>query len=135
MHDAKMKTFVTLKFLSSNKAQIEKFDHFSANSIAINASNEEKFALKSSLKSSKIIDFMKQSSETTTLKFETTILTNEKTNEINCMYDAKIKILVTQKFSSLNKTQIEKFNHFLTNSVAIDASNEKKFAFKSSLKS
>ena len=38
------------------------------------------------------------------LKFETTILTNEKTNETNYMYDAKIKIFVTQKFLLLNKT-------------------------------
>ena len=69
------------------------------------------------------------------LKFETTILTNEKINETNCMHDAKMRILVTQKFSSLNKTQIEKFNHFSTNSIAIDALNKKKLAFENSLKS
>ena len=39
MHDAKIKTFVTFKFSSSNKTQIEKFDYFSINSIAINALN------------------------------------------------------------------------------------------------
>ena len=37
---------------------------------------------------------MKQSSKTTTLKFKTTILINEKTNEANRMHDAKIKIFV-----------------------------------------
>ena len=77
---------------------------------------------------------MKQSSKTIILKFETTTLTNEKTDEINRMHNAKIKIFVTSKSSSSNKTQIEKFDHFLINSVAVNASNKKKFAFKSSLK-
>ena len=40
-------------------------------------------------------EFMKQSSKTITSKFETTILTNEKINEANHMYNAKMKILVT----------------------------------------
>ena len=90
MHNAEMKTFVTSKSLSSNKTQIEKFDHFSTNSIAIDASNEKKFAFENSLKSLKVIDFTKQSSETTMLKFETTILINEKTDEMNCMHDAEM---------------------------------------------
>ena len=94
MHDAKMKIFVTQKFSSSSKTQIEKFDHFSANSIAVDASNKKKFAFKNSLKSLKIIDFMKQSSKTTTSKFKTMTLTNEKTNETNRMHDAKMKIFV-----------------------------------------
>ena len=47
---------------------------------------------------------MKQSSKTTMLKFKTTILINEKINEINHMHDAKIKIFVIQKSSLLNKT-------------------------------
>ena len=40
-----------------------------------------------------------------------------------------------QKFSLLNKTQIEKFDHFLTNSIVIDALNKERFAFKNFLKS
>ena len=64
-----------------------------------------------------------------------TILINEKINEANCMHDTKMKIFIILKFSSSNKTQIEKFDHFSTNSVAIDALNEKKFAFKNSSKS
>ena len=71
----------------------------------------------------------------TTLKFEMTILTNEKTNEANRIYDVKMKIFVTQKFSSSSKIQIKKFNHFLTDSIAVNASNEKKFAFENFLKS
>ena len=38
--------------------------------------------------------FMKQSSKTTTLKFETTTLTDEKINEANYMHNAKMKIFV-----------------------------------------
>ena len=68
---------------------------------------------------------MKQSSKTTILKFKTMILINEKTDETNRMYDTKIKIFVTQKFLLSNKTQIEKFNYFSTNSIAVDASNKK----------
>ena len=43
------------------------------------------------------------------------ILINEKTNETNYMRELKMKTLITLKFSSLNKTQIEKFDHFLIN--------------------
>ena len=95
MHNTEIKIFVTQKFLSSNKTQIEKFNHFSVNLITVDALNKKKFAFKNSLKSLKVINFTKQSSETTTLKFETTILTNEKTNETNHMHDAKMKIFVT----------------------------------------
>ena len=77
---------------------------------------------------------MKQSSETTTLKCETTILAHEKINKTNCMHNAEIKISVTLKFLLLNKTQIKKFNHFLTNLIAVNALNEKKFVFKNLLK-
>ena len=80
-------------------------------------------------------EFMKQSSKTTTSKFKTTILINKKTDETNRIREQKIKIFVTSKFSSLNKTQIEKSDHFSTNSIAVDASSEEKFAFKNSLKS
>ena len=68
------------------------------------------------------------------LKFKTTILTNEKTNEMNRIHNAKIKISVILKFLSSNKTQIKKSDHFLMNLITIDALNEKKFAFKNSLK-
>ena len=95
IYNAKIKIFVISKSSSSNKAQIKKFDHFSTNLIAIDALNEEKFAFESSLKLSKVIDFTKQSSEMTTLKFETTILTDEKINETNRMHDVKMKIFVT----------------------------------------
>ena len=50
------------------------------------------------------------------------------------MHDAKMKIFVISKFSSSNKTQIKKFNYFLINSIAVDALNKKKFAFKNLLK-
>ena len=119
----KIKIFITSNFSLLNKTQIEKFDHFSTNSIAINASNEKKFAFENSLKLSEIINFTKQLSKTTMLKFEMTILTEKKTNKAHHMHDAKMKIFVTFKFSSLNKTQIEKFNHFSTNLIAIDASS------------
>ena len=64
MHDAKMKIFVAQKSSLLNKTQIEKFDYFSANSIAINASNEKKFAFESFLKLSIIIDFTNSSLKT-----------------------------------------------------------------------
>ena len=38
------------------------------------------------------------------LKFKTTILINEKTDEVNRMREQKMKTFVTLKFSSLNKT-------------------------------
>ena len=69
------------------------------------------------------------------LKFKTTTLINAKIDETHYMHDAKIKIFIILKFSLLNKTQIEKFNYFLINSIAINALNEKKFIFKSLLKS
>ena len=78
-----------------NKTKIKKFDHFSMNSIAIDALNKKKFAFKNSLKLLKIIDFTKQLLKMTTSKFKTTTLTDEKTNETNRMHDAKIKIFVT----------------------------------------
>ena len=78
---------------------------------------------------------MKQSSKTTMLKFKMTILINEKINEKHHMHDAKMKTFITSKSSSLNKTQIKKFDHLLTNSIAVDTLNEKKFAFKNLLKS
>ena len=104
MYDAKIKTFITLKSLLLNKMQIEKSDHFSADLIAIDVLNEEKFAFKSSLKSSKVINFIKQVLKTTMLKFKTTTLTEKKTDKTHYMHDAKIKIFVTFKFSSSNKT-------------------------------
>ena len=64
------------------------------NLIAVDASNKKKFAFKNLLKSSKIINFTKQSLKSTTLKFETTTLTNEKINETNHMHDAEMKIFV-----------------------------------------
>ena len=70
----------------------------------------------------------------TTLKFKTTIMTNEKIDEANRIRESKMKTFVILKFSSLNKTQIKKFDHFLTNSIAINVLNQKKFAFKNSLK-
>ena len=79
--------------------------------------------------------FMKQSLKTTTSKFKMTTLTDEKINEANHMRKQEMKTFVILKFSLLNKTQIEKFNHFSANSVAVDVLNEKKFAFKNSLKS
>ena len=94
IYNAKMKTFVTSKSSSLNKTQIKKFNHFSTNLIAIDASNEKKFAFKNSLKSSKIINFIKQLSKTTTSKFEITILINEKTDETHYMHDVKMKIFV-----------------------------------------
>ena len=47
-----------------NKTQIEKFDHFSTNSIAVDVLNEKKFAFKNFLKSSIIIDFTNLSLKT-----------------------------------------------------------------------
>ena len=64
MHDAEMKFLITSKFSLLNKTQIEKFNYFSANSIVVDASNEEKFAFKNSLKLSKIIDFINSSLKT-----------------------------------------------------------------------
>ena len=130
IHDAKLKTFIISKFLLLNKTQIEKFNHFSTNSIAIDTSNEKKFTFKNSLKLSKVINFTKQSSKTITLKIEITILINEKINKTHRMHDAKIKTFIILKFSSSNKTQIEKFNYFSADSIAINALNEKKFTFK-----
>ena len=68
------------------------------------------------------------------LKLKTTILTNEKTNEANYMHDTKMKTFIISKFLSSNKAQIEKFNYFSTNSIAVNVLNERKFTFKSSLK-
>ena len=123
MRKFKTKTFITSKFSLLNKTQIKKFDYFSVDSIAVDALNEEKFAFKNLLKSSKIINFIKQSSKTTTLKFKTTTLIKKKTNETHYMHDAKMKTFVTFKFSSSNKTQIKKFDYFSINSIAVDALN------------
>ena len=52
-------------------------------------------------------EFMKQLLKMIILKFKTTILTNEKTNEAHRMHNTKMKIFITLKFSSSNKTQNE----------------------------
>ena len=59
------------------------------------------------------------------LKFKTTTLTDKKTDETNHIREQKMKTFVLSKFLSLNKTQIEKFDHFLINSITVDVSNKK----------
>ena len=66
---------------------------------------------------------MKQSLKMIMSKLKTTTLINEKTDETHHMHDAKMKTFVTSKSSLLNKAQIEKFDHFSTNLIAVDASN------------
>ena len=64
------------------------------------------------------------------LKFDTIFLFDKDLDGTNDIRDVKIIIFVTLKFSSLNKTQIEKFDHFSANSIAVDASNKKQYVFK-----
>ena len=73
---------------------------------------------------------MKQSSEITILKFKMTILIKEKINKTHYMHNVKMKIFVTFKFLSSNKTQINKFDHFLTNSITINILNPKNLHLK-----
>ena len=60
---------------------------------------------------------------------------DENLDETKNIHDLKMITLVTLKFSSSNETQIEKFEHFLTNSIAVEISSQKQSAFKNSFES
>ena len=67
---------------------------------------------------------MNQLSKTIILKFKTTLLFDKDFDETNDIRDVKMITFFILKFSSSNELQIEKSDHFSTNSIAIDASNK-----------